>query len=113
MNHVFYRLLPVVSASYRSLPSHNACTEPNPTHFILILLRVHFLQVSECVFERDTRACVYKWLYAQFRSLFICLCCSLLSKACHCMYVCIFEMDFVQGSPFYLCAVVCSLAMFV
>lgn len=30
---------------YRSLPSHNACTEPNPTHLIFILLKFNFLQI--------------------------------------------------------------------
>lgn len=113
-NHLFYCLLPVVSAPYRSLPSHNACTEPNPTRFISILFEFLFFKF-ECVCSRVTHkhVCIGKWLNAQFRSLIVSLCCSLLSKVCHCMYVCIFKMDFVQGSPFYLCAVVCSLAMFV
>lgn len=45
----FYCLLPVACTS-----SHNACTEPNPTHPILTLLQMFVSK--EHASERDTRA---------------------------------------------------------
>lgn len=104
-NHVFLPSTACCQRSlYRSLPSHNACTEPNPAHFIFIPLKFDFFYKFECACLSVTHKHVC--INGSMLSLEACspvLRCSLLNEeACHCMCVCIFKMDFVQGKPFLL-----------